>query len=366
VGKLRLGRRVCAALLAAIAAAGCAGSLPHPAAGPAGYLAAGRSSVALLPGPGWPDRLKGSLELQVITGTAPHKAVSARRFAVSGRWHGRQLTVRIGGRTARGRLSGQTLRLGPLPGGARTRTFIIARAGRYGRAVASLRDRVARANDRQRQATRAVGALLLTSISVRQARRVVSRELGAMSGVVTDAAAALARTGRDTAATLARARQGARREQICGYATVAASDAMGVSAYRSGMAADVGSLQEYLAGLRAAMRTLSAQLRAIQHGQPSQRAGRGQPGQAAVAQQLSSARRRITAVLAGANSRISRVNHDVAAAYRLSARASAAGRCRSAPPPPSALSPAGLRSRARLVTMTGADRAGPVSPGELA
>jgi hypothetical protein len=350
VGKLRLGRRVCAALLAAIAAAGCAGSLPHPVAGPAGYLAAGRSSVAALrPGPGWPDRLKGSLELQVITGAAPHRAVSARRFAVSGRRHGRQLTVRIGGRTARGRLSGQTLRLGPLPGGAGTRTFTFARAGRYGRAVASLRDRAARANDRQQQATRAAGALLLTGISVRQARRVVSRELGAMSGVVTGSAGALAKTGRDTAATLAQARQGAQREQICGYATVAASDAMRVSAYRSGMAADVGSLQEYLAGLRAAMRTLSAQLRAVQRGHAGQRgqadqraAQRGQAGQAAVAQQLSSARRRVTVVLAGANSRISRVNHDVAAAYRLSARASAAGLCRSAPPPPSALPPAGL------------------------
>lgn len=191
--------------------------------------------------------------------------------------------------------------------------------------------------------------MLLSSISVRQARRVVSRELAAMSGVVTGVAAPLAKTRRDTAATLAQARRGEARQRICGYATVVSSDAQTVSAYRSGMAADTGSLQGYLGGLRTAMRTLSGQLRAVRHGQPGYHGGSGHPAPGAVARQLHQARLRITVVLAGASSRISQVNRAVRAAYRLSGRASAAGHCRSAAPVPPALPPARLGGQAALI-----------------
>jgi hypothetical protein len=340
-------------LLAAIGAASCASAPQSQAGGPPGYLAASRSSVAFLRLPARQASVTGSLELHVIAGTAPHRGVWQRSFPFSGRLHGRALTVRIDGRTVRGRLSGQVLTLGPLPGGAGTKTFAIAGASGYRRAVAGLRDQAARANtlarhaaaravQHRQQARRAAGRLLAAEISVRQARRVVSRELAAMTTVARLAGRALARTDRDTRATLARTRQGARRVTVCGYAVMVDSDAVAVSAYRSGMAADAGSLARYLAALRAAIRALSAQLRTVQRGQPGYTGGGGYPSPAQVRHKLSSARQRTGTVLAAANGHISLVNRYVADAYRRSARASRARHCRSASARPAPLPPVGL------------------------
>src|ERR1039457_4088946 len=85
VGKLRHGRWAAATLLAAVAAASCE-HLPAAPPGAAGYLAAGRSSVAFLRLPGTPGAaVSGSLELNAISGTAPHTTVSARTYPFTGR-----------------------------------------------------------------------------------------------------------------------------------------------------------------------------------------------------------------------------------------------------------------------------------------
>ncbi len=125
------------------------------------------------------------------------------------------------------------------------------------------------------------------------------------------------------------------------------SDATAASAFGYGMAADTGSLQQVLNVLRDAVGALSARLGLVQRAQPGYRGGRGYPGPAEVARELRGARQRILVAQAGANRRIRQLNHYVAEAYRLSERASAAGQCRSAAPPPPAQPPIGLTPRGR-------------------
>jgi hypothetical protein len=184
------------------------------------------------------------------------------------------------------------------------------------------------------------------AVTVRQARRVVSGELAAMTQAAGLSAAALERTRGDARRTLERARRGAGRDTVCGYAVQVSSDATGVSAYRSGMAADARALRRYLAALRRAVAGLEGRLAAVRRAKPGYAGGGGQPGPALVRHKIASARARIGAVLRLASGRIAAVNANVARAYQLSASASRAGRCRSAAAPPAPLPPARLSRRA--------------------
>jgi hypothetical protein len=271
-------------------AASCA--RPAAPAAPAGYLAASGSSVAFLR---WPAAARtavtGTFELVVSSGTAPARGVSAHSYPFTGQVSGgRLLTVHIDGRFARGRLSGRRLpgsgppsgglALGPLPGSSR---------------------------------------------------------LAAMAGVASLAAGALAKTRRDARQAVARAHLGASRVQVCDYAVAVDSDALGVSAYSAGLGADAASLRDDMFALRIAITALAARLRAVQRQQPGYRPGGLAPAPAQVRRKISRARRRTAVVLARANGYVDLINLDVATGYRLSARASDAGTCRSASPAPAPL-----------------------------
>ncbi len=110
-------------LVAALAVAGC-NSAPgpeaaRPSAATSGYLHAGRSSVTYLQ---WSAArgadLTGTLRVTIISGTAPRQGLAARSYPFTGRIRrGRVLTIRIGGATARGILSGSTQAGGTPSGG---------------------------------------------------------------------------------------------------------------------------------------------------------------------------------------------------------------------------------------------------------
>jgi hypothetical protein len=352
VGKLRLGRWAAATLLVAVAAASCDGPGRPPAA--AGYLTAGRSSVAFLR---WPATARaavaGSLELDAISGTAPHATVSARSYPFTGRLSGRRvLIIRINGVTARGRLAGHELTLGPLPGSAGPRAFAAARADSYDRAVAALRGRARNADVlarrravsaalRRRQDQQAVAGLAAAATAVRQARRVISGQLSAMGSLIAVAAAALDKTRHDTRTALTKARLGARQVLVCDYAVLVDSDALGVSANSAGVGTDASSVAGDVSALQDAITALSAQLRSVQLDQPGYRGGGTAPSPAQVSQRIGRAKLRIGTVVSEANGDIALVNLDVAAAYRLSARASNAGQCGSASATPALLAPIG-------------------------
>ena len=230
-------------LVAALAVAGC-NSAPgpgaaRPSAATSGYLHAGRSSVTYLQ---WSAArgadLTGTLRVTIISGTAPRQGLAARSYPFTGRIRrGRVLTIRIGGATARGILSGSTqaggtpsggtpagrstsggstsrlaarcprlvpgsvsggsvsggsvsggpvsggpvsggdLTLGPLPDSGLTRTFRAASADGYRRAVAALRDRARRSD--------ALASQVATSAALRrqQAARAVARLIAAALAV---------------------------------------------------------------------------------------------------------------------------------------------------------------------------------------
>jgi hypothetical protein len=353
VGKLRHGRWAAATLLAAVAAASCE-HLPAAPPGAAGYLAAGRSSVAFLRLPGTPGAaVSGSLELNAISGTAPHTTVSARTYPFTGRLSGRRvLIIRINGAPARGRLAGRGLTLGPLPGSAGPRAFAAARAGSYDRAVAALRGRAASANAlagrraasaalRRRQVRQAVAGLITAATAVRQARRVVSSQLSEIGRLTSVAAGALGKARRDAQTALARARLGARGVLVCDYAVLVGSDALAVSANSTGVGTDAGSLAGDLSALRDTITALAAQLRAVQLNQPGYRGGGTAPSPGEMLQRISRGQLRIGTVVSQANADIALTNLDVAGAYRLSARASSAGHCGPAPATPVPLGPMG-------------------------
>jgi hypothetical protein len=350
-------------LLAALGAAGCHAP-PRPAAA-AGYLAASGSSIAFLRWPaGTRADVAGMLELNAISGTAPHRTVSARSYPFTGHVSRRRVvTIRIGGRTARGRFSGGlrpsagslrpaggSLRLGPLPGSPGRRTFTAATADSFGRAVAALRDQVSRSDAaarnvaagvalRQQQAAQGVAGLVTAAKTVRQDRRVVSSDLRAMREVTAEAAGALGTARSDARQGLAEAHRGASRVQVCDYAVQVDADAAGVSAYSLGLSADVGSLSGDVSVMQASMTALGGQLRAVLRQQPGYRGGGAAPSPAQVTEKISRARARIAEDMARADGYVSLENQDVAEAYRLSARAAAAGTCRSASPPPPPLPP---------------------------
>jgi hypothetical protein len=315
----------------------------------------------------------GTFEVAVSSGTPPGRSVSARSYPftaqVSG---GRVLTIHIDGRTARGRLSGSRpasplpsergpgsatpgsdlpstgLTIGPLPGSAAPLSFRAGTSGSFSRAVAALRDRVRRSDAlarqaagrvtlRRRHATQAAASLFTATRAVRQARRVISSRLTAMASVASLTAGALEKTRRDARKALAQARLGAGRVLVCDYAVAVDSDALGVSAYSAGLGADTASLREDMFALRTAISALTAQLRTVLRQQPGYRGGGLVPAPAQVRQQISRARQRRAMALAQANSNVDLINLDVARAYRLSARASNAGTCRSASGTPAPL-----------------------------
>jgi hypothetical protein len=393
VGKLHLDRRPVTLLVAALAVAGChsppggsaaprraAASVPGPVRtpGPAaasGYLHAGRSSVAYLQwsAAGRAD-LTGTLRLTVLSGTAPRQVLAARSYPFTGRIRrGRALTIRLRGTTARGILSGSTtsggatsgratsgsttlggatssnrLTLGPLPDSGLTRTFRASTADGYSRAVAALRDRArrsdalasqvaARATLRRQQAAQAVATLITAALAVHQARRVVSGQLRGMRDETALSAVALGKARRDAGQGLARARVGARRVLVCGYAVAVDSDAQAVSAYSTGIASDAGSLSGDVTALQAAIADLSARLRVVLRRQPGYSGGGLAPSPDLVRNKISRATQRIGAALAEANGYVDQLNLYVATAYRLSARTAAARTCRSASPTPAPL-----------------------------
>jgi hypothetical protein len=391
-------------LVAALAVAGC-NSAPgpgaaRPSAATSGYLHAGRSSVTYLQ---WSAArgadLTGTLRVTIISGTAPRQGLAARSYPFTGRIRrGRVLTIRIGGATARGILSGSTqaggtpsggtpagrstsggstsggsvsggsvsggsvsggpvsgnstsggdLTLGPLPDSGLTRTFRAASADCYRRAVAALRDRARRSDAlasqvatsaalRRQQAARAVARLIAAALAVRQARRVVSAQLRGMRDETALAAATLGMARQDAGEGLARARQGARRVLVCDYAVAVGSDAQGVSAYSTGMASDAASLSEDVTALQAAIADLSTQLRAVLRQQPGYSGSALAPSSDLVQSKISRAKLRIGAALGEANGYVDQLNLSVATAYRLSARTAAARTCRSASPAPAPL-----------------------------
>ncbi len=367
VGKLRLhlGTQPIAVLVAAAAVAGCHGAPGTPAAArspaaarlatPAApavsrYLHAGRSSVTYLQ---WSAAggagLTGLLRQAALSGTAPRQALAVRAYPVAGHLRrGRVLVIRIGPGPARGTLSGRDLTLGPLPGSGLTRTFRAATADGFGRAVAALREQVrrsdartrqlaARAALRRQQAARAVTRLITAVRAIRDARRVVSGQLRGMAEVTSRSAVALGKARREARTGLARASQGARRVLVCDYAVAVDSDALGVSAYSTGMVADAGSLKEDIAGLQTAIADASAQLREVLKLQPGYSGGGLAPSPDLVRNKISRARQRIGAALAEANGYVAQLNQNVAAGYRLSARTAAARTCRSASPAPAPL-----------------------------
>ncbi len=351
-------------LVAAAAVAGCHSAPGTPAAGrppgaarPAGpgaavvsrYLHAGRSSVTYLQwSPAGGAGLTGLLKQAVLSGTPPRQALAVRAYPVAGHLRrGRVLIIRIGRGPARGTLSGRRLRLGPLPGSGLTRTFRAAADG-FGRAVAILREQARRSDARTRQLTaraalrrqqadRAVARLITAVRAIRDARRVVSGQLRGMAEVTSLAAVALEKARRQARTGLARARQGARRVLICDYAVAVDSDALGVSAYSTGMVADAGSLREDIAGLQTAIADASGQLREALGRQPGYSGGGLAPSPDLVRNKISRARQRIGAALAEANGYVAQLNQDVATGYRLSARTAAARTCRSASPAPAPL-----------------------------
>ncbi len=349
-------------LAAAAAVAGChsaagttAASPPTVAARPAtpggpavsGYLHAGRSSVAYLQwSPAGRADLTGILRQAVFSGTPPRQALAVRNYPVAGHIRqGRVLVIRIGNGLAHGTLSGARLTIGPLPGSGLTRTFLASTADGFSRAVAALREQARRSDARTRQlaasatlrrqqAARAVATLITAVQAVRQARRVVSGQLRGMAEVTSLAAVALEKAHRQASTGLARARQGARRVLVCDYAVAVDSDALGVSAYSTGMAADTGSLGEDIAGLQTAISDASGQLQEVLRRQPGYSGGGPAPSPDLVRNKLSQARQRIGAALAEANGYVAQLNQDVAAGYRLSAQTAAARTCRSASPAP--------------------------------
>ncbi len=124
---------------------------------------------------------------------------------------------------------------------------------------------------------------------------------------------------------------------MCDYAVAVDSDALGVSAYSTGIAADTGSLREDIAGLQTAIADASGELQEVLKRQPGYWGGGLAPSPDLVRNKISRARQRVGAVLAEANGYVARLNQDVAAGYRLSARTSAARTCRSASPAPAPL-----------------------------
>jgi hypothetical protein len=369
VGELRAGwaGAVLAVAVAVSAGTGAACGGPHNGApappGPAGYLAASRSTVAYLHGPAaqrlaqgpprgsGPARLTGSLELISLSGEAPEQAVVRRGYRFTGRLRGRQVTIWVGGQTAHGTLARRALTIGPLPGLAGPLAFTLAGADRYGQALTVLRDRVRRADtvaglDARTRARTSGGAaqaaagLAAVATMVRRARRVVSRQLAALHTVpVTAAAGPLAAVRRDTRAAQAAAHRGAPRVQVCDLAVQAREDALGVSAYSAGMAADRDSLSQALFAERRAVAGLAARLATLRRVTP------GQSGVAQGALRLRLARQRLTVVLTMASRSLSLLNADVARAYQLSAAASAARSCGSALAAPAPLRPLRLGCR---------------------
>ena len=352
-------------LAVAAAVAGChsapgttAASRPPIAArtarpgGPAvsGYLHAGRSSVADLQwSPAGRAGLTGILRLAVCSGTPPRQALAVHTYPVAGHIRrGRVLVIRIGNGPARGTLSNDRLTLGPLPGSGLTRTFRASAADGFVRAVAALRAGARRSDAqarllassaalRRQQAGLAVARLITAVRAVREARRVVSGQVRGMAGVTSLSAVALEKARREARTGLAQARLGARRVLVCDYAVAVDSDALGVSAYSTGMVADTGSLREDIAGLQAAIADASAQLQEVLKRQPGYSGGGLAPSPDLVRNKISRARQRIGAALAEANGYVAQLNQDVAAGYRLSARTAAARTCRSASPAPAPL-----------------------------
>ena len=353
-------------MLAAVAAvAGChsppgttAASRPSVAARPAGplgpaasgYLHAGRSSVAYLQwsAAGRAD-LTGTLRQAVFSGIPPREALAVHTYPVAGQLRrGRVLVIRIGNGPARGTLSSGRLTLGPLPGSGLTRAFRAATAYGFGRAVAALRAGARRSDAqarllaasgalRRQQAARAAARLITAVQAVREARRVVSGQLRGMAEVTSRSAVALEKARQEARTGLIRARQGARRVLVCDYAVAVDSDALGVSAYSTGMVADAGSLREDIAGLQTAIADASAQLQEVLKRQPGYPGGDLAPSPDLVRNKISRARQRIGAALAEANGYVAQLNQDVAAGYRLSARTAAARTCRSASQAPAPL-----------------------------
>ena len=282
----------------------------------------------------------------MLSGTPPRQVLAVRAYPVAGHLRrGRVLVIRIGRGPARGTLSGIRLTLGPLPGSGLTRTFRAATADGFGRAVAALREQARRSDARTRRlaagaalrrqrAARAVAGLITAVRAIREARRVVSGQLRGMAEVTSRSAVALEKARREARTGLARARQGARRVLVCDYAVAVDSDALGVSAYSTGMVADAGSLREDIAGLQAAIADASAQLQEVLKVQPGYSGGGLAPSPDLVGNKISRARQRIGAALAEANGYVAQLNQYVAAGYRLSARTAAARTCRSASPAP--------------------------------
>ncbi len=258
-------------LVAAAAVAGChsapgtpAAARPPGAARPAApgapavsrYLHAGRSSVTYLQwSPAGGAGLTGLLRQAVLSGTPPRQALAVRAYPVAGHLRrGRVLVIRIGRGPARGTLSGRAPDAGPAARQRPDPDLPGRPADGFGRAVAALREQARRSDARTRQLTaravlrrqqaaRAVARLITAVRAIRDARRVVSGQLRGMAEVTSLAAVALEKARQQARTGLARARQGARRVLVCDYAVAVDSDALGVSAYSTGMVADAGSLK---------------------------------------------------------------------------------------------------------------------------
>ena len=82
---------------------------------------------------------------------------------------------------------------------------------------------------------------------------------------------------------------------MCDYAVAVDADALGVSAYSTGMLADAGSLREDIAGLRTAIADASGQLREVRKRQPGYSGGGLAPSLGLVRNKISRARKRIGA-----------------------------------------------------------------------